>query len=91
MGDGANDREMLVAAGTGIAFRAKPALREVADVVLDGESLWERLASPRGCQPGMTSCQPGMSSRAHPGRLLPVRGGRWCGGSATPPAGPASC
>lgn len=41
MGDGANDREMLVAAGTGIAFRAKPALREVADVVLDGESLWD--------------------------------------------------
>lgn len=39
MGDGANDREMLIAAGTGIAFRAKPALREIADVVLDGESL----------------------------------------------------
>ena len=39
MGDGANDREMLGAAGTGIAFRAKPALREIADVVLDGESL----------------------------------------------------
>ncbi|MFC7463727.1 phosphoserine phosphatase SerB [Brachybacterium sp. GCM10030252] len=39
MGDGANDREMLRAAGTGIAFRAKPALREVADVILDGESL----------------------------------------------------
>lgn len=39
MGDGANDRDMLLAAGTGIAFRAKPALREVADVVLDGESL----------------------------------------------------
>lgn len=39
MGDGANDREMLAAAGTGIAFRAKPALREVADVVLDGASL----------------------------------------------------
>ena len=41
MGDGANDREMLIAAGTGIAFRAKPALREVADVVLDGKSLWD--------------------------------------------------
>jgi phosphoserine phosphatase len=39
VGDGANDREMLTAAGTGIAFRAKPALREIADVVLDGESL----------------------------------------------------
>ncbi|ATG51989.1 phosphoserine phosphatase SerB [Brachybacterium vulturis] len=46
MGDGANDREMLAAAGTGIAFRAKPALREVADVVIDGPSLleaWPRL------------------------------------------------
>ena len=32
---------MLIAAGTGIAFRAKPALREVADVVLDGKSLWD--------------------------------------------------
>ncbi|GAA1490595.1 phosphoserine phosphatase SerB [Brachybacterium sacelli] len=41
MGDGANDREMLRAAGTGIAYRAKPALREIADVVLDGESLLE--------------------------------------------------
>ena len=48
MGDGANDREMLGAAGTGIAFRAKPALREIADVVLDGESLldaWPHLAA----------------------------------------------
>ena len=39
MGDGANDRQMLEAAGTGIAFRAKPALREIADVQIDGESL----------------------------------------------------
>ncbi|ATG54853.1 phosphoserine phosphatase SerB [Brachybacterium ginsengisoli] len=48
MGDGANDREMLLAAGTGIAFRAKPALREVADVTIDGESLleaWQHLES----------------------------------------------
>lgn len=41
MGDGANDRPMLEAAGTGIAFRAKPALREIADVIIDGESLLE--------------------------------------------------
>ncbi|MEE1617422.1 phosphoserine phosphatase SerB [Brachybacterium sp. J153] len=39
MGDGANDRLMVEEAGTGIAFRAKPALREAADVILDGESL----------------------------------------------------
>ena len=36
VGDGANDRAMVQAAGTGIAFRAKPALREAADVVIDG-------------------------------------------------------
>jgi phosphoserine phosphatase len=51
VGDGANDREMLLAAGTGIAFRAKPALREVADVVLDGESLldaWPHLEAAAG-------------------------------------------
>jgi len=39
VGDGANDAAMVRAAGTGVAFRAKPALREVADVVLDGPSL----------------------------------------------------
>lgn len=46
IGDGANDREMVEAAGVGIAFRAKPALREVADVVIDSRSLldaWEHL------------------------------------------------
>lgn len=39
IGDGANDLDMIAAAGTGIAFRAKPALRHAADVVLDGPSL----------------------------------------------------
>jgi phosphoserine phosphatase len=34
VGDGANDIDMLVAAGLGIAFNAKPALREVADASL---------------------------------------------------------
>lgn len=46
IGDGANDREMVAAAGIGIAFRAKPALREVADVIIDSASLldaWEHL------------------------------------------------
>lgn len=52
LGDGANDREMLRASGTGIAFRAKPALREVADVVIDGESLleaWPHLEAAADC------------------------------------------
>ena len=34
IGDGANDLDMLAAAGLGIAFNAKPALREVADTAL---------------------------------------------------------
>jgi phosphoserine phosphatase len=34
VGDGANDIDMLSAAGLGIAFNAKPALREIADTAL---------------------------------------------------------
>jgi phosphoserine phosphatase len=34
VGDGANDIDMLIAAGLGVAFNAKPALREVADAAL---------------------------------------------------------
>mgnify|MGYP002140344807 CR=1 FL=1 len=34
VGDGANDIDMLSAAGLGVAFNAKPALREVADASL---------------------------------------------------------
>lgn len=34
VGDGANDIDMLTTAGLGVAFNAKPALREIADVVL---------------------------------------------------------
>jgi phosphoserine phosphatase len=34
VGDGANDMDMLAAAGLGIAFNAKPALRRVADTAL---------------------------------------------------------
>ncbi|MFC0674309.1 phosphoserine phosphatase SerB [Brachybacterium hainanense] len=53
LGDGANDALMVRAAGTGIAFRAKPALREAADVELEGPSLlgaWPHLeaAARRG-------------------------------------------
>jgi phosphoserine phosphatase len=35
VGDGANDIDMIAAAGLGIAFNAKPALREVADTSLN--------------------------------------------------------
>lgn len=35
IGDGANDLDMVRAAGTGVAFCAKPALREAADVTVD--------------------------------------------------------
>lgn len=35
IGDGANDRAMIEAAGLGVAYRAKPALREAADARID--------------------------------------------------------
>jgi len=39
VGDGANDRPMIEEAGLGVAFRAKPALAEVADARLDYHGL----------------------------------------------------
>ncbi len=39
IGDGANDRTMVAAAGLGVAYRAKPALAEVADARLDHNDL----------------------------------------------------
>jgi phosphoserine phosphatase len=39
IGDGANDRLMVEEAGLGVAFRAKPALAEVADARLDHNDL----------------------------------------------------
>ena len=39
IGDGANDRLMVQEAGLGVAFRAKPALAEVADALLDHHGL----------------------------------------------------
>lgn len=44
IGDGANDIEMLAAAGVGVAFCAKPALREMADVVVDIRDLRQIIA-----------------------------------------------
>jgi len=35
VGDGANDIDMLAAAGLGIAFNAKPVVRDVADTALN--------------------------------------------------------
>jgi phosphoserine phosphatase len=39
VGDGANDLLMLERAGLGIAFRAKPKLREVADTSISAGGL----------------------------------------------------
>ena len=39
VGDGANDKLMIEGAGLGIAFRAKPALAEVADAELKHHGL----------------------------------------------------
>lgn len=43
VGDGANDIPMLEKVGLSIAFNAKPALKEVADVVVEGKDLREIL------------------------------------------------
>ncbi|MDO4911345.1 MAG: phosphoserine phosphatase SerB [Corynebacterium sp.] len=43
VGDGANDIDMLSAAGLGIAFNAKPALREIADAAVNHPFLDEVL------------------------------------------------
>lgn len=39
VGDGANDREMLRISGLGISFCGKPALQEVADVIIEERDL----------------------------------------------------
>ena len=44
VGDGANDAAMVAAAGIGVAYCAKPALRSVADAVLDHSDLTALLA-----------------------------------------------
>lgn len=44
VGDGANDLAMIKAAGIGVAYRAKPALKAAADVVLDHSDLSALLA-----------------------------------------------
>ncbi len=44
VGDGANDLMMIEAAGMGVAYHAKPALKSAADVVLDHSDLTALLA-----------------------------------------------
>lgn len=39
VGDGANDLEMMALADIGVAFNAKPVVREKADVILEGKDL----------------------------------------------------
>ena len=39
VGDGANDISMIEAAGIGIAFNAKPSVKEIADIVVEGKDL----------------------------------------------------
>ncbi|RUO26232.1 phosphoserine phosphatase SerB [Aliidiomarina minuta] len=43
VGDGANDKLMLQASGFGVAFNAKPVLREVADYCIDEKDLSQLL------------------------------------------------
>lgn len=44
VGDGANDLEMMAAAGLGIAFNAKPRVRQAADLVVEGSDLTSLIA-----------------------------------------------
>lgn len=44
VGDGANDGKMVAAAGLGVAYHAKQALREIADATLDASDLRALLA-----------------------------------------------
>ena len=44
VGDGANDAKMVAAAGLGVAYKAKPALKEVADAAIDHSDLTALLA-----------------------------------------------
>ncbi|CAB4618019.1 MAG: phosphoserine phosphatase SerB [Actinobacteria bacterium] len=39
VGDGANDLEMMATAGLGVAFNAKPIVREKADKIIEGKDL----------------------------------------------------
>ncbi len=43
VGDGANDISMLQKAGLGVAFNAKPVVKEIADVIVDSKDLKELL------------------------------------------------
>jgi phosphoserine phosphatase len=41
VGDGANDLDMLATAGLGVAFNAKPIVREKAQIVIEKQDLRE--------------------------------------------------
>jgi phosphoserine phosphatase len=44
VGDGANDLDMLATAGLGVAFNAKPIVRQTAQIVIDRQDLRELIA-----------------------------------------------
>ena len=51
IGDGANDISMIESAGYGIAFNAKPALKENADIIVETRDLTDVLkAQTKFCQ-----------------------------------------
>ncbi|CUS49428.1 MAG: phosphoserine phosphatase SerB [Idiomarinaceae bacterium HL-53] len=51
VGDGANDIDMIQAAGTGIAFMAKPALKKVADISIEAPDLSLAIHALQGSYP----------------------------------------
>jgi phosphoserine phosphatase len=76
IGDGANDLLMLQKAGHGIAFHAKPKLREAADTAISGAGLdailyllgigWRDIASLEKLDPELGSLNAARSSRSDP-------------------------
>ena len=50
MGDGANDLDMMAAAGLSVAYHAKPKVREQADVLINEGGL-DRLLTALEAQP----------------------------------------
>lgn len=94
VGDGANDIDMLSMAGLGIAFNAKPVLREVADAALSHpylDAVLFVLGVTRDEVEAADAASGNFTPRVPLAGVHVPRQGRWAAGSATRPAtGPAT-
>jgi phosphoserine phosphatase len=69
IGDGANDLDMIKAAGLGIAYRAKPLVAAEADAKIDYMSFGSRALLPRLSPRGLRRFQGHFRSRWHVDRF----------------------